>query len=70
MHGIITIKTLNDQAAGARAILERHAAAGDRTAAEGLAVSQRLQDTVAARKDVHVSPAYTKALRRGEVFPN
>lgn len=68
MYGLTSINKLNRLAAEADAILKRHAAQGDRSAAECLAAKQRLQETVAEHKEVHISPTYTKALRRGEVL--
>lgn len=67
MYGLTSINKLNRLAAEADAILKRHAAQGDRSATECLAAKQRLQETVAEQK-VRISPAYTKALRRGEVL--
>lgn len=59
MHGIVTIHKLNAQAAQANAILEKY---GETTRVLTSA------DYVKLTPEVRVSPAYTEALRRGEVF--
>ena len=84
MYGLTSLNKLNRIAAEAEAILQKRAAQGNPAARGALASDQKLRETIAKRraetaaeqaaiaerKEVHVSPAYTKTLRRGEVFPN